>query len=60
MSDKKVSDPQGLVSIGDEIEVKIIRLDASNRKLGLSMKRAAETTQEEGESGEETLQETEK
>src|SRR3990167_180972 len=60
MSDKKVSDPQGLVSIGDEIEVKILRLDASNRKLGLSMKRAAETTQEEGESGEETLQETEK
>lgn len=60
MSNKKVSDPQGLVSIGDEIEVKIIRLDASNRKLGLSMKQAAETTQEEGESGEETLQETEK
>lgn len=58
MSDKKVSDPQGLVSIGDEIEVKIIRLDASNRKLGLSMKQVAGTTQEEGESGGETLQET--
>lgn len=60
MSDKKVSDPQGLVSIGDEVEVKIIRLDAPNRKLGLSMKQITEPAQEGEVSGEEALQEAEK
>ncbi|MEE9584022.1 MAG: 30S ribosomal protein S1 [Candidatus Brocadiales bacterium] len=59
MSDKRVSDPQGIVSIGDEIEVKIIRLDAPARKLGLSIKQISKTTQEGEESKEESPQEAE-
>ncbi|MFQ5863009.1 MAG: 30S ribosomal protein S1 [Candidatus Brocadiales bacterium] len=59
MSDKKVTDPQGVVAIGDEVEVKIIRLDAPARKLGLSIKQVSKTTQEGEESGEEALQKAE-
>ncbi len=59
MSDKRVNDPQGIVSIGDEIEVKIIRLDAPARKLGLSIKQISKTTQEGEESKEESPQEAE-
>ncbi|MCP4364552.1 MAG: 30S ribosomal protein S1 [Planctomycetes bacterium] len=60
MSDKKVVDPQGLVSIDDEVEVKIIRLDAPARKLGLSMKQVSKASQGEVKPEAETaLQETE-
>ncbi len=61
MSDKKIADPQGLVSIDDEVEVKIIRLDAPARKLGLSIKQVSKAPQEEVKPEAETaLQETEK
>lgn len=38
LSDKKVTDPKDVVSEGQEIEVKIIKLDVGQRKLGLSLK----------------------
>ncbi|MGR3296030.1 MAG: 30S ribosomal protein S1 [Candidatus Bathyanammoxibius sp.] len=60
MSDKKIADPQELVSIDDEVEVKIIRLDAPARKLGLSIKQVSKAPQEEVKpEAETTPQETE-
>ncbi|MFN5660562.1 MAG: 30S ribosomal protein S1, partial [Planctomyces sp.] len=40
LSDQKVENPQDVVKIGDEIDVKILRVDTSDRKIGLSLKRA--------------------
>jgi small subunit ribosomal protein S1 len=36
MSDQKVESPEDLVKVGDEIEVKVLRVDAADRKIGLS------------------------
>ncbi|NUQ45518.1 MAG: 30S ribosomal protein S1 [Phycisphaerae bacterium] len=40
LADHKVDDPHKEVKIGDEIEVKILRVDNAERKIGLSKKRA--------------------
>ncbi|NNM89166.1 MAG: 30S ribosomal protein S1 [Phycisphaerae bacterium] len=40
ISDHKVENPQDVVKLGDELEVKIIRVDLEDRKIGLSLKRA--------------------
>ncbi|MGA0286098.1 MAG: 30S ribosomal protein S1 [Planctomycetota bacterium] len=40
LSDQKVENPQDVVKIGDELEVKILRVDTDDRKIGLSLKRA--------------------
>ena len=40
LSDEKVNDPHDVVQLGQEVEVKILRVDASERKIGLSKKRA--------------------
>ena len=40
LSDHKVENPQDVVKAGDEIDVKILRVDKSDRKIGLSLKRA--------------------
>jgi len=40
LSDEKVEDPTQVVKIGDEVEVKILRVDIDDRKIGLSLKRA--------------------
>ncbi|HHT9152612.1 MAG TPA: 30S ribosomal protein S1 [Candidatus Hypogeohydataceae bacterium YC40] len=40
LADKKVADPKDIVSEGQELEVKIIKLDVVQRKLGLSLKQA--------------------
>ncbi len=39
LSEQKV-DPKEIVDVGDEIEVKILRVDTEERKIGLSLKRA--------------------
>jgi small subunit ribosomal protein S1 len=39
LSDHKVESPEEVVKVGDEIEVKILRVDAADRKIGLSRKR---------------------
>ncbi len=41
LADKKINDPKDIVSEGQELEVKIIKLDVNQRKLGLSLKQAA-------------------
>jgi small subunit ribosomal protein S1 len=40
LTDRKVEDPHEEVQIGQEIEVKILRVDIHERKIGLSKKRA--------------------
>jgi small subunit ribosomal protein S1 len=40
LSDQKVENPQDVVKPGQEVEVKILRVDTDDRKIGLSLKRA--------------------
>ncbi len=40
LADHKVENPQDVVKPGDEIDVKILRVDRADRKIGLSLKRA--------------------
>lgn len=39
LSDEKVENPEELCNVGDEMEVKILRVDIDERKIGLSRKR---------------------
>jgi small subunit ribosomal protein S1 len=39
LADHKVENPEDIVKVGDEIEVKILRVDIDERKIGLSRKR---------------------
>jgi len=57
LADHKVENPQDVVKPGEELEVKILRVDIEDRKIGLSLKRAqwgaeAEAASERAESGE--------
>ena len=40
LADKKVDSPQDIVKAGEEVNVKILRVDLEDRKIGLSLKRA--------------------
>ncbi len=40
LADHKVENPQDVVKPGQEVDVKILRVDTSDRKIGLSLKRA--------------------
>jgi len=48
LSDQKIEKPQEIVQVGDEIDVKILRVDVQDRKIGLSLKRAQWGSSEEG------------
>ena len=39
LADEKIEKPQDVVSMGDELEVKILRVDVDSRKIGLSLRR---------------------
>ena len=39
LSDNKVENPEDLVKVGDEIDVKVLRVDSDERKIGLSRRR---------------------
>lgn len=52
LSDKKVNDIEKVLSIGDELEVKIIKMEADARKIGLSLKGVKNVTGEAGKAGE--------
>jgi small subunit ribosomal protein S1 len=39
LADHKVENPEDVVKVGDDIEVKILRVDTDERKIGLSRKR---------------------
>ncbi len=49
LADHKVENPQDVVKVGDEIEVKILRVDTDDRKIGLSLKRAQWAAAEDGQ-----------
>jgi small subunit ribosomal protein S1 len=52
MADHKVENPQDIVKVGDEVEVKILRVDMEERKIGLSLKRAQWAAEDQGAGGE--------
>jgi small subunit ribosomal protein S1 len=53
LADHKVDSPEEVVKVGDEVEVKILRVDPADRKIGLSRKRLHEEAGEGEESPEE-------
>jgi len=55
LADHKVEKPQDIVSLGEEVEVKILRIDSDSRKIGLSLRRARWAAEEHAgeEKGEE-------
>src|SRR5262249_29663209 len=46
LADHKVDSPEDVVKVGDDIEVKILRVDVGERKIGLSQKQLGEPTDE--------------
>ena len=52
LADHKVDSPEEVVKVGDEIEVKILRVDRGERKIGLSRKKAQWTKPGDEEGGE--------
>ena len=52
LADEKVENPQDVVKSGEEIDVKILRVDTDDRKIGLSLKRAQWSGTEEEMAGE--------
>jgi small subunit ribosomal protein S1 len=49
LADHKVDNPEDVVKVGQEIEVKVLRVDADERKIGLSRKRVDWTGEEGGD-----------
>src|SRR5207302_5911400 len=47
LADHKVDSPEDVVKVGDELEVKVLRVDVGERKLGLS-RRLSGRAEEEG------------
>jgi small subunit ribosomal protein S1 len=47
LADHKVEDPEEIVKVGQQLEVKILRVDTDERKIGLSRKRVEWAEQEE-------------
>ena len=44
LSDDKIESPEEVVKVGDEIEVKVLRVDAKDRKIGLSKRNVDDPT----------------
>src|SRR3954452_10914793 len=47
ISDQKVEKPEDILKVSQEVEVKILRVDSDERKIGLSLKRAQWAQEEE-------------
>jgi small subunit ribosomal protein S1 len=47
LADHKVDSPEEVVKVGDEVEVKVLRVDTADRKIGLSRKRLNQPPEEE-------------
>ena len=47
LADHKVEIPEDVVKVGEEIEVKFLRVDADERKIGLSRKRVEWSEEDE-------------
>ena len=44
LSDNKIESPEEVVKVGDEVDVKVLRVDAKDRKIGLSMRNVDDNT----------------
>jgi len=51
LSDDKVDSAEAVVQVGDPLEVKVLRVDTDERKIGLSRKRVGWSREREQESG---------
>jgi small subunit ribosomal protein S1 len=47
LSDDKVENPEDLVSVGEDVEVKVLRVDTDERKIGLSKRRVGWTPEQD-------------
>ena len=47
LSDDKVENPEDLVKVGEEVEVKVLRVDTDERKIGLSKRRVGWSAEQE-------------
>jgi small subunit ribosomal protein S1 len=47
LADHKIEKPQDVVKLGDEVEVKILKVDTESRKIGLSLRRVQWTSEEQ-------------
>ncbi|MHC4259663.1 MAG: S1 RNA-binding domain-containing protein [Planctomycetota bacterium] len=47
LADHKIDKPGDIVKVGDEVEVKILRIDPESRKIGLSLRRAQWAAEEQ-------------
>ncbi|TKJ38982.1 MAG: 30S ribosomal protein S1 [Planctomycetes bacterium B3_Pla] len=47
LADHKIDKPQDIVTVGDEVEVKILKVDSDARKIGLSLRRVRWAAEEE-------------
>ncbi len=52
LADHKVENPEDVVKVGEELEVKILRVDTDERKIGLSRKRVEWAEEAEAEAAE--------
>ena len=58
LADHKVENPEEIVKVGDDIEVKILRVDTDDRKIGLSRKRVDWAEEDEAAAAAEAAEET--
>ena len=58
LADHKVDNPEDVVNVGDDIEVKILRVDTDDRKIGLSRKRVEWAEEESVETEEDASQDS--
>ena len=47
LSDEKVENPEDLVTVGEDVEVKVLRVDTDERKIGLSKRRVGWSAEQE-------------
>ena len=47
LAEHKIENPEEVVKVGDTIEIKVLRVDSAERKIGLSRKRTTEEGEEE-------------
>jgi len=52
LSDDKVENAEDVVNVGDQVEVKVLRVDTDERKIGLSKKRVGWSAEREAAEGE--------
>jgi len=52
ISDQKIEKPEDQLKVGQEVEVKILRVDSDERKIGLSLKRAQWAAEEQARESE--------